>query len=419
MKSCLSAVVLILISAISLNSYSQSGGTNLDEGYYVVIGVYAQSKENYAIRYMEKAREMGYQADYGFSPKRNYYYVYVFSSENYREAINKMRETRKINEFSEAWVYVHLKTISPRLMTKEEQEVAEKTDKAMKEKVVDDLDKYYEEKFKDVEKDSLADETNEEDSSNTATTKPVEKETAEKEDKDYAAKVHFNLHQARTGKSIDGEVQIIDAERAKLLDVAESGQTVEIQDPNNRTGNLALIVDAFGYRKTQLPFNCYDPDTSLPYVSKDDNEYVVDLELQRYRKGDIAVMYNVYFYKDAALMLPESKFELNSLVDMMKENPNYKIKIHGHTNGNSAGKIISLGDSDDLFALTDANKEGISTAKKLSKERAEIVKEYLVRHGIDANRMDVKGWGGKKMLHEKFGTLAKNNVRVEIEILKD
>ena len=39
-------------------------------------------------------------------------------------------------------------------------------------------------------------------------------------------------------------------------------------------------------------------------------------------------------------MLPESKYELNSLLQLMNENSRYRISLHGHTNGNYTGKIF-------------------------------------------------------------------------------
>jgi len=43
----------------------------------------------------------------------------------------------------------------------------------------------------------------------------------------------------------------------------------------------------------------------------------------------------------------------------------------------------------------------------------------LIHQGIEEKRMDLKGWGGKKMLYDKKSDQAGRNVRVEIEILKD
>jgi len=59
------------------------------------------------------------------------------------------------------------------------------------------------------------------------------------------------------------------------------------------------------------------------------------------------------------------------------------------------------------------------SAKKLSELRAETVRNYLIRHGISKDRMELKGWGGKKMLYKKLDPEAIKNVRVEIEILEN
>ena len=118
-------------------------------------------------------------------------------------------------------------------------------------------------------------------------------------------------------------------------------------------------------------------------------------------------------------MRPESKFEINNLLNMMKENPDYKIKIHGHVNGKHPGKIISAGESNEYFALNDNNEVKFGSATELSRQRAEVIKKYLEVNGVSSERMEVKAWGGKRMLHDKHSTMAKHNVRVEIEILEE
>ena len=131
-------------------------------------------------------------------------------------------------------------------------------------------------------------------------------------------------------------------------------------------------------------------------------------------------MYNVYFYNDAAVMKPESRYELNSLLDMLKENDNYEIKLHGHTNGNSPGKIIKLKEDDNnFFNVTENNVSGYGSAKDLSTERSLTIKRWLEEKGIDTKRVSIKGWGGKKMIYNKNDPLAKRNIRVEVEILRE
>ena len=70
----------------------------------------------------------------------------------------------------------------------------------------------------------------------------------------------------------------------------------------------------------------------------------------------------------------------------------------------------------EYFSLSQATKEKKGSAKKLSLKRAEIIQKYLLNNGIAADRMEVKGWGGKKQIHDKFDRMASKNVRVEIEI---
>ena len=167
----------------------------------------------------------------------------------------------------------------------------------------------------------------------------------------------------------------------------------------------------------QRELNYNNPDSTAGVVIENGNTVVV-FEMIRLFKGDIAVMYNVFFFKDAAVMRPESQYEVTSLRDMMKENPNYKIKLHGHTNGNSSGKIITSGDNKNFFSLS-GTKDGFGSAKELSEERAEAIRSFLISEGINAERIMVKAWGGKKPIQDKEGSKAHENIRVEVEILED
>jgi outer membrane protein OmpA-like peptidoglycan-associated protein len=149
------------------------------------------------------------------------------------------------------------------------------------------------------------------------------------------------------------------------------------------------------------------------------NHYVIKFDLVRYHKGDINTLYNVFFYNDAAIMLPESKYQLNSLLTMMKENPNYRIMLHGHTNGNSRGRLITMGPSKSFFSLANDVKDGTGSAKELSRQRAEVIKEWLVSQGVVGDRIEIKAWGGGRMIHDKNSVNAKKNVRVDVEILEE
>jgi len=200
-----------------------------------------------------------------------------------------------------------------------------------------------------------------------------------------------------------------------------------VNDPNNRQHSIRIISTVFGYRPKELSFSLVEPNyydsthqTSVKLLS--DSVVRVNMGLERLQVGDIAVMWQVFFFRDAAIMQPKSKPQLEDLFTMMNENAEMKIKLHGHTNGNSHGKVIHLGDhdNDDLFSIkSDKHVETVGSAQKLSLYRAETIQHYLVKRGIAQSRIEIKGWGGKKMIHDKHSGQANLNVRVEVEITEN
>jgi len=232
--------------------------------------------------------------------------------------------------------------------------------------------------------------------------------------------VFLSLFNGRNNRIVEGEVSVIDTERSKLLTKVKGNEYLILPDPKSKSGQLTLICEAFGYRKTQEEINYPLPlaDTVKPHIDLMGTTIVINFDMVRYHKGDIAVLYNVYFYNDAAVMSPQSQFELNSLLQMMQETPGYRIKLHGHTNGNYNGKIIKMGPDKNFFSL-DGSVSAVGSAKDLSYNRAEVIKEYLVANGIAADRIEIKAWGGKRPIYDKHSANAKKNVRVEVEILDE
>lgn len=393
-KSICLSFIIGLVSLVS-NGQAFPVSEEMEEGYYVVVGVYDRGQVSLAKTFatsMEGALA-------GLHSPKNRYYVYVDYSLNFQEALASMREAR-LQKNPEAWVFVcrPVATIPLASAAATNTVAAEVIPPSVaSEKIVASTQPIIPETDPGVE---MADISELEGS--------FESET----------RVAFLLSNARNDREVRGNVQIIDTERAQLNDVIGSGEVKILEDPKNGTGNITVLCDVFGYRKQQIELN-YQRLFESEYVNKLSDYYVIFFDLIRYHKGDIATMYNVYFFNDAAVMRPESRYEVNSLLEMMRENPGYKIRIHGHTNGNRAGKIISRAGDDPYYALTEANKESMGSAKALSRERATIIKDYLISQGIDEDRMEIKAWGGKRMLYDKNGGQAKKNVRVEIEILEE
>lgn len=121
----------------------------------------------------------------------------------------------------------------------------------------------------------------------------------------------------------------------------------------------------------------------------------------RAEKDNVIRVNNIYF--DFARSHPqESSYPiLDNIVDFMNNNPDIKIELSAHT---------------DAVGKADYNM-------KLSQARAERCKEYLVKHGISASRIEAKGYGETKILN---GCVEWNqcseeenqvNRRVEIKVL--
>lgn len=235
-------------------------------------------------------------------------------------------------------------------------------------------------------------------------------------------KFYFNTYRENNFKEIPGKIEIINPDKPQRIAFKNAHKLVGIPEGFNRSGNVELICEIFGYKKVQHDFNINDlnNEKTAPFLSEQDDVLVVDFELKRYTKGDLVTMYNVYFFKDATIMRPESKYELQQLLELLKENEDYKIKILGHTNGNNSGPIIEIAEgSNQYFSNSGGKREGWGSAKKLSTKRAELIRDYLTFEGINPERIEAKGYGGKRSIYEKFDKLAYKNVRVEIEILED
>lgn len=416
-------LIFSIISFASLDSHAQSKkdhNTRLEVGYYLVVGAYSKNKEQYAKTYSEYLVNLGNETRYNYFPRKNYYFVYLQFFTDFNESIRALYQKRKIEEFKDCWIYVMRHT--------------EVIDKA-RDKQISGLSDLFAERFKDVgkpKKDSISSDNQpseeidieqvikEKEILNELT--PTEITTQDQVEEDRSLPVFMNIFNAQTNDEIDGDVEIVDGVNHSKLTGVPGNRLIKLDDPENGNGYLLLICNVFGYKKKQLDFYYYEPldNEETEYVNNIGDTVVVNFELQRLRKGDIAPMYNVFFFKDATVMREESKYEINQLLIMLHENPNMRITIHGHTNGNAQGLIKYYDkESKKYFSLQGVNNEGMGSAKKLSQLRAETIQSYLIDNDIDIKRVDTKGWGGKQMLYDKHNNQAKQNVRVEIEVLED
>jgi outer membrane protein OmpA-like peptidoglycan-associated protein len=222
---------------------------------------------------------------------------------------------------------------------------------------------------------------------------------------------------SENGSALPGELHHVDLARQRELGSFTTDTYIDVLRPG-KSQTMTMVCGVFGYKEIQKEVDFSNPQHTDEVYQDSDGAWVVPYRLERLEKGDVSVMYNVSFYKDAVQMLPPSRKDLDELVSMMKSNPDYVIKVHAHCNGKNSRKMIVMADNSNFFdARESAQVKG--SAKELTNLRAEAIKNYLLANGISKDRIKTYGWGGSEMLVDENSTHAKLNDRIEIEILKD
>lgn len=127
----------------------------------------------------------------------------------------------------------------------------------------------------------------------------------------------------------------------------------------------------------------------------EDREYVLQFPLSSITKP--VLIENIFFDFDKASLREESTAALTELVNLLNDNPNVTIEIGAHCDYKG----------DDKYNLD------------LSQQRAESVVKYLIDNGIDAQRLQAKGYGESKpktiskKVTEKYSFLKEDDILTE------
>ena len=133
------------------------------------------------------------------------------------------------------------------------------------------------------------------------------------------------------------------------------------------------------------------------------NEYVLQFPLANISAP--VLIENIFYDFNKATLRPESQTALDELVKLLNENPNITIELSAHTDYKGSAQYN----------------------ERLSQRRAESVVNYLIDHGIAADRLTPKGYGKskpktvKRKLASKYPFLKEGDVLTEdyVTALKD
>jgi hypothetical protein len=378
-----------------------------EANYFIVVGAF--DNEQNAKRFLLQAEALNLPARYAVHPEQKRFYVYVRLVTERSLAMETLKSVRSAG-FERAWIFTGdllavgtLAKIQPAAAGDQLYSTAHVPE--VKKPIVTEV------KTERVEEPVITTtaSNNPEIKNDVAPSLAVETESVKPAGKPFLFKLL-----ASNGQPLVGVVRLQETDRANQFRPYNSNEMVYVTPPTNRAGKWFVVCDVVGYRTYRVQFNYNNAAKVMD--AGENGEFVLPIEMVPVKRGDYVELDRVRFFPNSQIFTPESKAELDELVAMMTNNLNYKIRIHGHTNGDKARDIVALGDSPDLFGTSVSNAKYAGSAKELSTLRAESVKRYLLENDIEESRISTKGEGGKQMVFE--GTMAALNDRVEIEVLK-
>ncbi|WP_177192042.1 OmpA family protein [Chitinophaga arvensicola] len=194
------------------------------------------------------------------------------------------------------------------------------------------------------------------------------------------------------------------------------GATVTLLDTVRRKTIRKMTLDATGRYTFEV-----DPQRYYKIVAEKDNYFTkaiyfntdslvrIDsmdnptLCLKHYEIEKPIVLNNIYYDFGKATLRPESKIVLDTVVDMLNDNPKLTIEMSAHTDSVGSVKFND----------------------KLSQERAQSCVDYLISRGVSPERLIAKGYGKSKPIapnslpnHKDNPEGRQMNRRTEFKVLK-
>lgn len=188
------------------------------------------------------------------------------------------------------------------------------------------------------------------------------------------------------------------------IENANNGKQIAESQSDSITGEFNLDYKATineDYYLITESKNYFFSETLISSISKNDTvSLYLDIKVSKLKKNENLKLHNLNFYGDSYEYLPTAIPSLNRLLSLMQNNSTLKILIEGHTNGCPGG---------------------IEYSQMLSENRAKTIKDFLIKNGINKQRLVSKGFNCSKMLYPNMKTNSDwekmMNRRVEILVL--
>jgi cytochrome c oxidase subunit 2 len=123
--------------------------------------------------------------------------------------------------------------------------------------------------------------------------------------------------------------------------------------------------------------------------------FAVAMEAEAEEEKIVRLNY-VNYQTGSAMLTDDSRYELDNVIRILSDNPELRIELSGHTD----------------------NTGNASDNLRLSQNRAESVRSYLVTNGVDESRLSARGYGQTNPIDTNDTPEGRaQNRRTEIKIL--
>ncbi|HBF88455.1 MAG TPA: flagellar motor protein MotB [Bacteroidales bacterium] len=207
---------------------------------------------------------------------------------------------------------------------------------------------------------------------------------------DPVVMVYGNVYNKKTNEPLEADLTY-----EVLSDTSGIGGVART---NPDDGGYKIILPrgkVYGFTATAQGFMSASENVDATQITEY-TEIKKDLYLVPFEVGQTVRLQNIFFDHNKATLRPESFPELDRVKVLLTENPKMTIEVAGHTD--------NVGSDDYNLRLSD--------------ERANAVRDYLLQTGIESNRINAKGYGETKHIAENETEEGKQlNRRVEFTIL--
>ncbi|MBN2722870.1 MAG: OmpA family protein [Deltaproteobacteria bacterium] len=189
------------------------------------------------------------------------------------------------------------------------------------------------------------------------------------------------------GKSLDGKIVLVEQT------TAEQGESIVKIKPG--AYSVSVIKKGYLSRSKTITMTKCDENILTFELKKKPRRSSVRVNKKRKR---ISISKRIHFKYNSSRLRNDAYTILDEVASVLIENPDLLlVRIEGHTDNKGSG---------------DYNK-------RLSQERADAVRSYLIKQGVKSDRLEAKGYGRSRPRYANISErLRRRNRRVEFKILK-